>query len=121
MMLMTAPLELLAEPNTEGLLLSGRPVNMEAEMAALRLVVTKIIALIGSAPTSYAEDEALLDANRAGSAAKGEAGEEVAGKQDGTMRKCGAKMSNAMTMAVTFRREGKLLAEKLPLFKATDS
>lgn len=112
--IMTAPLELLAQPSTEGLLLSGRPVNMEAEMAALRLVVTKIIGWIGAAPTTYAEDEALLEAGRADAAAGGATAERPGKAQGATTDGDGdGKMSDAMTMAVTFRREGKLLANEL--------
>jgi hypothetical protein len=108
--IMTAPLELLAQPSTEGLLLSGRPVNMEAEMAALRLVVTKIIGWIGSAPTTYAEDEALLEADS--EAAAGGADAEIRGNEQDTTNGEG-RMSDAMATAVTFRREGKLLANDL--------
>ena len=86
--IITTPLELLEKPSTEGLLLSGRPVSMECEMAALRLLVTKMAAWIGAAPTTYAEDEALLTEE-------------------------GSTMSGAMNMAVSFRREGKLLANEL--------
>ena len=112
--IMTAPLELLAQPSTEGLLLSGRPVNMESEMAALRLVVTKIIAWIGSAPTTYSEDEALLEADKASSAAQeAVAGGRAVGNEEVTARKREAKMTDAMTMAVTFRLERKLLANDL--------
>ena len=112
--IMTAPLELLAQPSTEGLLLSGRPVNMESEMAALRLVVTKIIAWIGSAPTTYSEDEALLAADKAFSAAEhAAAGGRALGDEEVVSSKREAKMSDAMTMAVTFRRERKLLANDL--------
>ena len=41
--ILTTPLQLLEKPTTEGLLMSGRPVTMEAEVAALRLVVAKLV------------------------------------------------------------------------------
>ena len=132
--ILTTPLQLLEKPTTEGLLMSGRPVTMEAEVAALRLVVAKLVRALARLTEQQQQQPLCCPLRLRGSGRRPRRTPRMklscsrrvraavpAPRAPATLscaRWCdpGAETTAAMAMAVSFRRESKLLANELLVY-----
>ena len=89
----SAPLDAFASPGTAALLLSGRAVSVELELAAVRLLIRKLVTLITAFPTTEHRDVALLGELNAADA--------------------GGALAAQLRLAIEFRVAKKRLAQRL--------